>query len=238
VFELSWFQQCGSTHAGFAVSAGAPASAWRACQPNQMDMYCRDRFRFEWSQSGFVAYVNGIKFAEDSGWPGYAQIPADIAGGQVPVYAYFGEWGDFSDSNVYRFHWGRVAVNPHDAGGNLLGPSAAPSYCPGRAQNTCAMGFMPSMAPSGMPGPPMNHGTTHGQTGNSHAGGAHGPHTGAAASHVNSVEVYTSAALAGMLNGGQRPEFWILLGVMVAGVVAATVVSWLWRGSTRHGGTG
>lgn len=243
VFEISWFQQCGTTHSGFAVSAGAPASAWRACQPNQMDMYCRDRFRFEWSQSGFVAYVNGFKFAEDSGWPGYAQIPADIASGQVPVYAYFGEWGDFSDSNAYRFHWGRVAVNPHDAGGNLLGPSAAPSYCPGQVQNTCPMGFMPSgsmprPAPGGMPGTQMGAGTGHSHTSASHTQGGHGTHGGTAAGHANAASVYTDAALAGMLSGGERPEFWIMLGVMVAGVAAAAVVSWLWRGSTGPGRTG
>ncbi|MBO0684514.1 MAG: hypothetical protein J2P45_15255, partial [Candidatus Dormibacteraeota bacterium] len=69
VWELSGFEYCGSTHTGFDVNFGAPSSAWRECQANQMDMYCRDRFRFEWSQSGFVAYVNGVKFAEDSGWP-------------------------------------------------------------------------------------------------------------------------------------------------------------------------
>src|SRR5215472_11456180 len=160
VFELSGFETCGTTHMGFAVDFGAPKT-WRQCQPNQMDMFCRDRFRFEWSQTGFVAYVNGTKFAEDSGWPGYAQIPSSITSGQVPVYAYFGEWGDFSDSSVYRFHWGRVAVNPHDASGNPLAPSPAPSYCPGQPQSTCAMGTMnPGSGGTGMPSAGGSTGTT------------------------------------------------------------------------------
>jgi hypothetical protein len=142
VMEISAFEQCGSTHYGGAVSFGAPATAWRACQANQMDMFCRDRFRLEWTQSGFTAYVNGILFFQDSGWPGYAQIPTSIVNGSTPIYAYFGEWGDFSDSNVYRFHWGRLAVNPHDSSGNLLGPSASPSYCPAMPDLTCSMTAM------------------------------------------------------------------------------------------------
>jgi hypothetical protein len=156
VWELSGFEYCGAAHSGFAVDFGAPAAAWRECQPNQMDMYCRDRFRFEWSQSGFVAYLNGVKFAEDSGWPGYAQIPSSIVNGSTPVYAYFGEWGDFTDANVYRFHWGRVAVNPHDTSGAIVAPSAAPSYCPSDPQQTCPMGStspMPGTDPSSMPAP-------------------------------------------------------------------------------------
>jgi hypothetical protein len=139
VFEISGFEQCGSTHYGGAVDFGAPKTAFRACLNNQMDMFCRDRFRLEWTQSGFTAYVNGILFFQDSGWPGYAQIPTSIVNGSTPIYAYFGEWGDFSDSNVYRFHWGRIAVNPHDSSGNLLGPSASPSYCPDMPNLTCSM---------------------------------------------------------------------------------------------------
>jgi hypothetical protein len=148
VFEISGFEQCGSTHFGGAVDFGAPKTAWRQCLSNQMDMFCRDRFRLEWTQSGFTAYVNGILFFQDSGWPGYAQIPTSIVNGSTPIYAYFGEWGDFSDSNVYRFHWGRIAVNPHDSSGNLVAPSAAPSYCPGQPQSTCAMP-MADQAPPG-----------------------------------------------------------------------------------------
>ncbi len=265
VFELSGFEQCGTRHSGFAVDFGAPANAWRQCKANQMDMFCRDRFRLEWSQSGFVAYVNGIKFAEDSGWPGYAQIPSSIASGQVPVYLYFGSWGDFSDQNVYRFHWGRVAVNPHDGAGNLLGLSVAPSYCPGQVQNTCPMGSMnPGSMPAGMPGsgpmPGMNgatgHGMDHGSTAaqDAHAfRGAHeasgvgghadahaaAGHTDAAGHAAGAAHVHTDVALAAVLNAGQQPLFWLLLALMVAGGAGAGVVTWLWLGGprpTRAGG--
>jgi Fibronectin type III domain len=73
-------------------------------------------------------YVNGIKFGEDSGWPAYAQLPDAVVNGSTPIYAHFGEFGDFTDSNVYRFHWGRVAVNPHNSDGTPAGLSASPSF--------------------------------------------------------------------------------------------------------------
>jgi hypothetical protein len=127
VMELSGFQDCGSTHTGFSEDFGAPQGAFRTCQPNQTDP-CLDRFRLEWSKTGLVAYVNGMKYAEDSGWPSSAQLPDAIVNGSTPIYVYFGQWGDFSSSDVYRFHWQRIAVNPHDADGNLLPPSASPTF--------------------------------------------------------------------------------------------------------------
>ncbi len=154
VWELSGFQQCGSTHFGGAVDFGAPSYAWRMCQPNQMDMFCRDRFRFEWTQNSLTVYVNGYLFFQDSGWPAASQIPTSIVNGSTPIYAYFGEWGDFSDSNVYRFHWQRLAVNPHDSSGNIVAPSAAPSFCLGQPQNTCPMD-MPMPTTTAMPMPTM-----------------------------------------------------------------------------------
>jgi len=232
VFELSAFQVCGTQHSGFATDFDAPKAAWRQCQPNQMDMYCRDRFRLEWSQDGFVAYVNGIQYARDTGWPGYAQIPANIVNGQMPVYAYFGEWGDFSDANVYRFHWGRIAVNPHDANGSLLAPSVAPSYCPGQPQSTCTMsmqqqapaqsGSAPAPAPtmSGMAPAQQSHGASSGTA------------RGADAAHAQTDLFITSA-----LNGGQQPMFWIVLAMMLAGGAAVGVVMWLWLGGPRRAGS-
>jgi hypothetical protein len=218
VFELSGFQQCGTTHAGFATDFGAPKNAWRQCQANQMDMYCRDRFRLEWSKDGFVAYVNGIEYAQDTGWPGYAQIPENIVDGQTPVYAFFGEWGDFTDTNVYRFHWGRLAVNPHDANGSLLGLSAAPSYCPSQPLSTCPMSMqsssaaMPQSVPTAAPARSMP---------------AMAP--GASIAHEQ-----THLFIASALNGGQQPMFWIVLGVMVAGGAAVGVVMWLWLAGPRR----
>lgn len=258
VFEISGFEYCGSKHSGFAVDMGAPANAWRQCQRNQMDMYCRDRFRLEWSETGFVAYVNGIKFAEDSGWPGYAQIPSSIATGQVPVYVYFGEWGDFSDADVYRFHWGRVAVNPHDGNGNLLGLSAAPSYCPGQAQNTCPMGMQAPM-PATMPGmqtgsggmgavqglmDPTDHDShlmsgTHGAATHDSATHNSATHNSARPGDVQSLgagpaHLHTDLLVAAALNAGQQPLFWVLLAVMVVGGAGVGAVAWLWLGGPRR----
>ena len=127
VMELSGHQQCGSVHVGMSVDFGAPANAWRVCQTDQVDP-CLDRFRFEWSKTGLVIYVNGIRFGEDSGWPAESQLPDSVVSGAMPVWVYFGQWGDFSDPSVYRFHWQRVAVNPHDSNGNPLPPSASPTF--------------------------------------------------------------------------------------------------------------
>src|SRR5260370_9824370 len=124
VMEISGHQQCGSVHSGMSIDFGAPASAWRVCQPNQVDP-CLDRFRFEWSKNGLVIYVNGIKFGEDSSWPAQSQLPDSVASGATPVWVYFGQWGDFSDPNIYRFHWQRVAVNPHNAIDGIIPTSAA-----------------------------------------------------------------------------------------------------------------
>jgi hypothetical protein len=219
VLAVSGFQACGTTHSGFAADFGAPKSAWRQCQANQADVYCRDRFRFEWSQDGFVAYVNGIRYAQDSGWPGDARIPQSIVSGHVPVYAYFGEWGDFSDANVYRFHWGRVAVNPHDASGSLLGPSRAPSYCPGQPQDTCAASAVPAAPPAVPAGGPA-------------------PRSGSAAPAPDAPEAddLTHQFLASALNGGQQPAFWVVLGVLLACAGAAGTVRWLWLRVRRRPG--
>jgi hypothetical protein len=216
VLQISAFQACGPTHAGFAADFGAPKNAWRQCQPNQADTFCRDRFRLEWTQSGFTAYVNGVKYAEDTGWPGYAQIPAAIASCQRPVYVFFGEWGDFKDANVYRFHWGRLAVNPHDAGGSPLAPSAATSYCPGQPQSTCPASVQ-APAPAGMavkPAPVVPD--------------AKAPPPGSTLPQqlgADTVHAYTAS----VLNSGQQPVFWALLGVLLAAAGAVILARRLWR---------
>ena len=152
VIEMSGHQQCGGTHSGFAVDFGAPGSVWRTCpfdaagNTTSVDA-CLERYRFEWSQDGFRAYVNGVKFAEDTGWPAQAQLPASLVDGSTPLYAHFADWGDGADGRVYRFHWGRVAANPHDSAGNLLPPSASCQFL-----GTCG-GPSPSPSPSPTPSP-------------------------------------------------------------------------------------
>ena len=76
----------------------------------------------------------------------------------APVYVYFSDWRSRPTEAVYRFHWGRLAINPHTADGSSAAPSAAPSYCLGMPQNTCDMagGGTPSQQTMpGMPGMPM-----------------------------------------------------------------------------------
>jgi hypothetical protein len=149
VIEMSGHQQCGSIHSGFSVDFGAPSDAWRICPQGTVDP-CLDRFRLEWSQNGFVAYVNGIKFAEDSNWPTQALFPSSITNGSTPIYAHFGEFGDFTDNNVYRFHWGRIAVNPHNSNGSLMTPSASPTFgaTPPTPSPTPSISPTPILSPS------------------------------------------------------------------------------------------
>lgn len=142
--------------------AGVPdqQSVWRTCQSNQMDMFCRDRFRLEITKSDFTLFVNGVKYFQISVKPG-----ATIAGlpqGQIfpdellngNNYVYYTSWTSaFNPNTLTRFHWGRVAVNPHNPDGSILAASASPSYCPGQPQNTCPMDRMagsPTMMPSVM----------------------------------------------------------------------------------------
>jgi len=44
------------------------------------------------------------------------------------------------------------------------------------------------------------------------------------------ARAFEDAAVATMLNAGQQPTFWIVLGIMALGGVAAGVVVWLWLG--------
>lgn len=151
LMELSGFQQCGSTHSGFSVDFGAPSSAWRVCSFGNVDS-CMDRFRFEWSKTGFQAWINGIKFAEDSGWPAQAQLPDSVVNGSTPIYAHFGEFGDFSDGKVYRFHWQRIAVNPHGPDGIPSAPSATCQFL-GNCAGLPAPSPTPSASPTPVPSP-------------------------------------------------------------------------------------
>jgi hypothetical protein len=118
---------------------------FRLCNTNQMDMFCRDRFRIELTKTSLTIFVNGARWYDIQGL--YASNPATGADNRIPdswlgaggVHVYFTSWINSGQHYPVRYHWGRVAVNPHDAAGNPLPPSAAPSYCFGMPQNTCAM---------------------------------------------------------------------------------------------------
>jgi hypothetical protein len=144
--EISGFENCGNTHFGGDPSFGAPGQYFRTCdsQAQEPDMMCRDRFRLELSQNGLVAYVNGQRYFQDSGWPTRNQLPAAVANGSTPVYVYFSDWEDTPNQPAYRFHWQRLTVNPHNADGTSMAPSAAPSFCLGQPMNTCASASAPA----------------------------------------------------------------------------------------------
>jgi hypothetical protein len=140
ISEISGFEVCGTTH-NWPDHFGDNAQYFRECNHNQMDMFCRDRFRIELTQSGITIYVNGHLYAQDSGWDAAHQLPTSFITG--PVYVYFAEFRGAPTEPVYRFHWQRLAVNPS------TGPSAAPSFCLGQPQNTCPMsGSSMTMTPT------------------------------------------------------------------------------------------
>ncbi len=121
------------------------SDVFRVCNSNQMDMFCRDRFRIELTKTSLTIFVNGAKWFDVQGL--YASNPATGADNRIPdswlgpngVHVYFTSWVNSGQHYPVRYHWGRLAVNPHDGAGNLLPPSAAPTYCFGQMQNTCAM---------------------------------------------------------------------------------------------------
>lgn len=128
LWELSYFQGCGNYFGGvhFGGFSDSARSIHRSCSPTQDYDACLDRFRMEITKTSLVIYVNGIRYFEDSGWPASNQLGDDLI--NSPVYVYYADWGTVSPYPVYRFHWERLAVNPHDAAGNLLPPSASPTF--------------------------------------------------------------------------------------------------------------
>ncbi len=150
LMELSGFQYCGSSHYSYDEHPDA-RQYLRHCQNNQMDMFCRDRVRMELTKSSLTVYVNGHIYLQDAGWDAAHQLPDSwVNGGDT--YVYFADWEDRAPNPLYRFHWGRTAVNPHNPDGTFTALSAAPSFCLGMPQNTCPvdMGGNGSPTPTGM----------------------------------------------------------------------------------------
>ncbi len=119
LLEVSWFQECGTTHVGGAESA-PNGDFWRVCESDGPDMACRDRFRLEVRKDGLTLYVNGALYFEDSGWPAAYQIPDSAIAGDW--YAYQSNWQHRAGSRAFRYHWDRFAVNPAD------GPTASDTF--------------------------------------------------------------------------------------------------------------
>jgi hypothetical protein len=124
---------------------------WRQCADNELDLHCRDRFRMEITKDSIHLFVNGYQAMQIDGL--YAQNPATGADNRIPdfwfqqgVRPYFTSWINGGQHTPARWHWDRVAVNPHDGSGNFAAPSASPSFCLGQPNNTC-----PDPGPGGPP---------------------------------------------------------------------------------------
>ena len=137
-------------YAGYPIPGTSLNSndVFRICNTNQMDMFCRDRFRMELTKTSLTIFVNSYQWFKIDGL--YASNPGTQCSGcdnRIPdswfgpggVHVYFTSWINSGQHYPVRYHWGRLAVNPHDAAGNPLPPSVAPTYCLGQLQNTCAM---------------------------------------------------------------------------------------------------
>jgi hypothetical protein len=133
-------------YSGYAIPGTSlhGSDVFRLCNTNQMDMFCRDRFRFEFTKTSLTIFVNGYQWYKIDGL--YASNPATGADNRLPdswfgpagVHVYFTSWINSGQHTPHRWHWGRVAVNPH-SGSGFTAPSAAPTFCLGQPQNTCAM---------------------------------------------------------------------------------------------------
>jgi len=117
---------------------------WRQCAVNELDLHCRDRFRMEITKDSIHLFVNGYPAMTIDGL--FAQNPDTGADNRIPdawfsrgVRPYFSSWINGGQHTPTRWHWDRIAVNPHagPGAGNFTAPSAAPSFCLGLANNTC-----------------------------------------------------------------------------------------------------
>ena len=111
IFELSSERTDGATTSfGGSPSTPALAAAWRLCAPLDPDVWCRDRFRVEFTADSVTLWANGTRYFETTGLPAEKQLPAELIGGDV--YVYFASWVYLGQAATERFHWGRIAINP------------------------------------------------------------------------------------------------------------------------------
>ncbi|HLJ69534.1 MAG TPA: hypothetical protein VKX16_19435 [Chloroflexota bacterium] len=118
---------------------------FRRCAHNQMDMYCRDRFRIDMTPSQLSVYVNGQLFLQATATantqiadlPKGQLFPTQMLDGSTPLYTYVGDWmgsgAEHHPGLFVRYHFQHIAVNPGTP------PSASPSFCLGDPGNTCPM---------------------------------------------------------------------------------------------------
>jgi len=115
---------------------------WRQCATNELDLHCRDRFRMEITKDSIHLFVNGYQAMLIDGL--FAKNPDSGADNRIPdfwftqgVRPYLTSWQNGGQHYPTRWHWDRIAMNPHDSSGNFAAPSASPSFCLGQPNNTC-----------------------------------------------------------------------------------------------------
>ena len=102
-------------------------NVWRQCADNELDLHCRDRFRLEVTKDSIHLLVNGYPAMLMDGLTANnpegrdARIPDSWF--QQGVRPYFTSWINGGQHTPTRWHWDRIAVNPHDSSGNFAAPS-------------------------------------------------------------------------------------------------------------------
>ncbi len=116
------------------------SDVWRQCADNELDLHCRDRFRMEITKDSLHIFANGYLIYAIDGL--FATNPNSGADNRIPdswltgVGVYYTSWIT-AMHHPTRWHWDRLAVNPHQANGAFAAPSSAPSFCFGMPHNTC-----------------------------------------------------------------------------------------------------
>lgn len=154
VDEISFWQGQGaqSVFGGEPGISTALDNAWRVCQHDEPDLYCRDRFRMDLTKDSVTLYVNAVKYFEVTGLPPEKQLPDAFIKSPVYVYDASTIFKPYVDSignyPVTRFHWNHFAVNP--------GPelTASPLFCADQPRGIC-LAFRPSGATVAPPSQPV-----------------------------------------------------------------------------------
>lgn len=137
---------------GFTAPNTYKSGYTRLCAGTDPDVNCRDRWRWEITNDRLTWYANGAKYMEhwDFAPAGRAAIDQLLT---RPVYVYFGQFS-YRIVGPARMHWDRIAINPKDANGNILPPSAAANFCLGQPNNTCPAGPTPTPCTTNCPTSP------------------------------------------------------------------------------------
>jgi hypothetical protein len=125
VWQMLPFQHVGTVNFG-GEPLGERAQYFRQCASNEMDFFCRDRFRLELAKDSVKVFVNGKLYFEQSGFEPQHQLPDEFLNSDL--YIYFTNWINRPLEVAYRFHWDRLAVNAKDANGAPIPPLPSPSF--------------------------------------------------------------------------------------------------------------